>query len=228
MAIALFPASFAPGGAGVLAACVAHTTGLAVALQTQLSSAGRAACPTLLDRLVTGGDLLGRGCIRRHVTLRRRRRVQSTDGARRAKRIDAQASGGRLTRCFANLAASAKAEIVRAAGFAARRVRACGRPVALVHHARRTKGSTRAPSGSCVAHRSQAIVAHAARYERYGRYGRDDHKQKSSTKQVSHKSTYDENSATSRTWSQSPRQQRTPPRVVPLLRTRRASCVLSA
>ena len=193
MAIALFPATFAPGRAGVFAAGVAHAAGLAVALQTQLSSAGRA-CPTLLDRLVAGWDLLRDGGIGRQVTFRRRC-AGGTDGARRAQRIDAQASGGRLASCPADLTASPRTEIVRATGFAARRVRSCGWPVAFVDEARRAKRGTRAPAGSGVAHGSQPIVAYAARY---GRYRRCDHQEKTSAKQVPHDFTSGENSATSR------------------------------
>src|SRR5450631_2495197 len=194
MAIALFPASVAPGRAGVLAAGVTYAPGLAVALQTQLSSAGQGACPTLLDRLVAGWDLLCGGCIGRQVTFRRRW-AGGADGARRAQRIDAQASGRRLANCPADLTASPRTEIVRATGFAARRGRACGWPVALVDEARRAKRGTRAPSGSSVAHGSQPIVAYAARY---GRYRRCDHQEKTSAKQVPHDFTSGENSATSR------------------------------
>ena len=193
MAIALFPATFAPRGAGVFAAGVAHAPGLAVGLQAQLPTAGWAACLTLLHRLVASRNLIGRDGIRRHVAIGRC--VQGTRGARRAQRIDAQASSGRLARCFTDLTANANAEIVRTTGLTARRVRACGRPVAFVDQAGRTESSPWAPSGSCVAQRSQPIAVHAARY---GQRRRGNRQQKTWTKQFSHDSTPDEDSATSR------------------------------
>ena len=151
----LFPASFTPCCTGILALGIAHTAGLAIRLQAQLSATRGAAGTALRDLL---GASRSRHGIGRCIAIWRNTGAERTIRAGNAGCLNTNATTGRLARGLVGLAAASEADVVWTTGLGARWVGGSRRPIGVVRQPRGTDGRAARPR---VWHGSESGLADA-------------------------------------------------------------------